>query len=35
MPLTLEQQAREEIDKMLNQAGWILQDMKDFNLRLV
>jgi len=31
MPLTPEQKAREEIDQMLKAAGWMLQDVKDFN----
>ena len=31
MPLTPEQQAREEIDQMLDSSGWILQDVQDFN----
>ncbi|MCZ7611116.1 MAG: DEAD/DEAH box helicase family protein [Ignavibacterium sp.] len=30
--LTPEQQARQNIDKQLSQAGWILQDLKNFNL---
>ena len=29
--LTPEQQARQNIDKQLLQAGWIVQDLKDFN----
>ncbi|HOJ06983.1 MAG TPA: type I restriction-modification enzyme R subunit C-terminal domain-containing protein [Ignavibacteriaceae bacterium] len=29
--LTPEQQARQNIDKQLSQAGWILQDLKNFN----
>ncbi|MEJ5261371.1 MAG: DEAD/DEAH box helicase family protein [Ignavibacterium sp.] len=28
---TPEQKAREKIDKQLQQAGWIIQDLKDFN----
>lgn len=30
--LTPEQQARQTIDKMLQEAGWLLQDRKDINL---
>jgi len=29
--LTREQQARQNIDKQLSQAGWLVQDLKDFN----
>jgi len=29
--LTPEQKARQKIDKQLQQAGWIVQDLKDFN----
>lgn len=29
--LTPEQQARQNIDKQLSQAGWFVQDLKDFN----
>ena len=29
--LTPEQQARQNIDKQLSQAGWVVQDLKDFN----
>ena len=32
MPLTPEQQAREEIDKVLVEAGWIVQDRDEMNL---
>lgn len=30
--MTPEQKAREIIDKKLGQAGWVVQDMKQFNL---
>ena len=30
--MTPEQKAREIIDKKLNQAGWVIQDMKQLNL---
>ena len=30
--MTPEQKAREIIDKKLNQAGWVVQDMKQLNL---
>ncbi len=26
-----EQLARQEIDRKLNQAGWVIQDLKEFN----
>ena len=31
MPLTPEQQARENIDRMLEEAGWIIQDKNQIN----
>lgn len=31
MPLTPEQQARERIDALLAAAGWVLQDVSEFN----
>ena len=32
MPLTPEQQAREDIDRQLSQCGWLVQDGKDMNI---